>query len=155
MESPKNKSPVLTIKRAGVRHQNGQWQDFIDREQSSVDHLLRNSFATLCREFKENKNSRNHNTIGGYKINRSKRSSPGSSGKFWVWTKKIRGNTFEKNSLIFAKKSDIFCFEKLRFEMSLVLSRFWWFWLKVAKNGVKAPFLVRSVNRKAKNYKQF
>lgn len=31
-ESLKNKSPVLTIKRAGRQH-NGQWQDFIDREQ--------------------------------------------------------------------------------------------------------------------------
>jgi uncharacterized protein (UPF0303 family) len=85
-ESLKNKSPVLTIKRAGRQH-NGQWQDFIDREQSSVDHLMKGSFATLCREFKENTTSAaggalpqsmmHHNTIGGYKV-RSKR-SPNSS----------------------------------------------------------------------------
>ena len=113
MESPKNKSPVLTIKRAGVRHQNGQWQDFIDREQSSVDHLLRNSFATLCREFKENKNSRNHNTIGGYKINRSKRSSPGSSGKFctkipWRHTLKIVTQIF-RHFENWDSRWDLFC----------------------------------------------
>ena len=52
-----------------------------------MDHLMKGSFATLCREFKENTTSAaggalpqsmmHHNTIGGYKV-RSKR-SPNSS----------------------------------------------------------------------------
>lgn len=79
----KNKSPVLTIKRAGPIGRNGQWQDFIDREQSSVDHLLRDSFATFCKDLKDNNKSSNnnsnsnkyHHTIGGYKV-RKKPSSP-------------------------------------------------------------------------------
>jgi len=45
-------SPVVTIKRS-VR-QPGQWQDFIEREQSSVDHLIKDSFAKLCSDLKEN-----------------------------------------------------------------------------------------------------
>ena len=43
-------SPVLpTVRRVGGGHKTktNQWQDFIDREQSSVDHLIRNSFASL------------------------------------------------------------------------------------------------------------
>ena len=43
-------SPVLpTVRRVGGGHKTktNQWQDFIDREQSSVDHLIQNSFATL------------------------------------------------------------------------------------------------------------
>ena len=90
-ESPKNKSPVLTIKRAGRQH-NGQWQDFIDREQSSVDHLMKDSFATLCREFKENTHSAigrtMHHTIGGYKVKSSKR-SPISSNRYEKSVKSI------------------------------------------------------------------
>ena len=81
--TPKNKSPILTIKRAG-RQNHGQWQDFIDREQSSVDHLLQDSFATFCQEL-ENKSSTPlskttsylHHTIGGYsKMRKSKVASP-------------------------------------------------------------------------------
>jgi hypothetical protein len=45
-------SPVVTIKRS-VR-QPGQWQDFIEREQSTVDHLIKDSFAKLCSDLKEN-----------------------------------------------------------------------------------------------------
>ena len=43
-------SPVLpTVRRVGGGHKTktNQWQDFIDREQNSVDHLIQNSFATL------------------------------------------------------------------------------------------------------------
>ena len=43
-------SPVLpTVRRVGAGHKTktNQWQDFIDREQTSVDYLIRNSFATL------------------------------------------------------------------------------------------------------------
>ena len=52
-------SPVLpTVRRVGGGHKTktNQWQDFIDREQNSVDHLIQNSFATLR---KGNKNSIN------------------------------------------------------------------------------------------------
>lgn len=44
-------SPVLTIKRGGRNA--GQWQDFIDREQSSVDQLIRDSFAVFCKDLHE------------------------------------------------------------------------------------------------------
>ena len=43
-------SPVLpTVRRVGGGHKTktNQWQDFIDREQNSVDHLIQSSFATL------------------------------------------------------------------------------------------------------------
>ena len=76
---PKKKSsPVLTIKRAGLQN-NGQWQDFIDREQSSVDHLVRDSFASFCQDLKEKSTPKNYNhTIGGYKV-RKNRSMPNNS----------------------------------------------------------------------------
>ena len=45
-------SPVLTIKRGGRLA--GQWQDFTDREQSSVDQLIKDSFAVFCRDMNEN-----------------------------------------------------------------------------------------------------
>ena len=38
-------SPPLSIKRLG-RDKNGQWQEFIDREHSSVDQLIKDSFAS-------------------------------------------------------------------------------------------------------------
>lgn len=44
-------SPTLTVKR-GANKFSGQWQDFISREQSSVDHLIQNSFATFCKEMR-------------------------------------------------------------------------------------------------------
>ena len=85
-QNKKNKSPVLTIKRT-VR-QTGQWQDFIDREQSTVDHILQDSFAAFCRELKENSTPKAnyHHTIGGYKVRKQKSASsaenspPGSAG---------------------------------------------------------------------------
>lgn len=43
-------SPKLpTVRRVGAGHKTktNQWQDFIDREQNSVDYLIQNSFATL------------------------------------------------------------------------------------------------------------
>ena len=49
-ESANKTSPVLpTVRRVGGGHKTktNQWQDFIDREQNSVDHLIQNSFATL------------------------------------------------------------------------------------------------------------
>ena len=49
-ESANETSPVLpTVRRVGGGHKTktNQWQDFIDREQNSVDHLIQNSFATL------------------------------------------------------------------------------------------------------------
>ena len=55
----KKSSPVLTIKRAGLRENNGQWQDFIDREQSSVDHLVRDSFVAFCQDLKEKSTPKN------------------------------------------------------------------------------------------------
>lgn len=83
----KKSSPVLTIKRAGLRENNGQWQDFIDREQSSVDHLVRDSFVAFCHDLKEKSTPKNYNhTIGGYKVRKNKHSpkspemsSPGHS----------------------------------------------------------------------------
>ena len=51
--SSNNKSPVLTIKRGAGRQKQGQWQDFIDREHSTVDHLLQDSFATFCSELSQ------------------------------------------------------------------------------------------------------
>ncbi len=74
------KSPVLTIKRAG-RQKN--WQDFIDREQSSVDHLLKDSFATFCKEAAEKSESNANNmsflTLGSsWRRNKSNSSSSGS-----------------------------------------------------------------------------
>ena len=50
--NPAKTSPVLTIKRNGGR--TGQWQEFIDREQSSVDQLIRDSFAVFCRDLHDN-----------------------------------------------------------------------------------------------------
>ena len=50
--NPVKTSPVLTIKRGG--RQAGQWQEFIDREQSSVDQLIKDSFAVFCRDLNEN-----------------------------------------------------------------------------------------------------
>ena len=51
--SPGSKtSPVLTIKRGG--RLTGQWQEFIDREQSGVDQLIRDSFAVFCRDLHDN-----------------------------------------------------------------------------------------------------
>ena len=73
----KKSSPVLTIKRAGLRENNGQWQDFIDREQSSVDHLVRDSFAAFCQDLNEKSTPKNYNhTIGGYKVRKNKSKSP-------------------------------------------------------------------------------
>ena len=74
----KNKSPVLTIKRAG--RQNGQWQDFIDREHSTVDHLVQNSFGAFCQQIQDKSctpKSTYHHTIGGYRVRR--KNSSGSS----------------------------------------------------------------------------
>jgi len=48
-------SPVLTIKRGGRNA--GQWQDFIDREQSSVDQLIRDSFAVFCKDLHDDDKS--------------------------------------------------------------------------------------------------
>jgi len=45
---PLERSPPLTVRRV-TSAKNGQWQDFIDREQSSVDELMRESFAAYCR----------------------------------------------------------------------------------------------------------
>ena len=79
----KNKSPVLTIKRAG--RQNGQWQDFIDREHSTVDHLLQNSFGAFCQQIQDKKvsgsapKSTYHHTIGGYRVRRKNSSSNSNS----------------------------------------------------------------------------
>jgi len=83
----KNKSPVLTIKRAG--RQNGQWQDFIDREHSTVDHLLQNSFGNFCQNIQDkpgqsgstpkSQNSTYHHTIGGYRVRRKNSSSNSNS----------------------------------------------------------------------------
>ena len=50
--NPVKTSPVLTIKRGGRLA--GQWQEFIDREQSSVDQLIKDSFAVFCRDLNEN-----------------------------------------------------------------------------------------------------
>ena len=80
-ESLKNKSPVLTIKRAG--RQNGQWQDFIDREHSTVDHLLQNSFGAFCQQIQDKNGltpkSSYHHTIGGYRVRRKNSSSNSNS----------------------------------------------------------------------------
>eukprot|EP00094_Tigriopus_californicus_P004278 TCALIF_04124-PA protein Name:"Similar to IQSEC1 IQ motif and SEC7 domain-containing protein 1 (Homo sapiens)" AED:0.58 eAED:0.58 QI:0/0/0/0.5/1/1/2/0/1006 len=46
------RSPPLTIKRIGSSH--AQWQDFIDREQSSVDQLMKESFAQFCQDHQYN-----------------------------------------------------------------------------------------------------
>ena len=84
----KNKSPVLTIKRAG--RQNGQWQDFIDREHSTVDHLLQNSFGNFCQNIqdkpgqsgstpKSQNSTTYHHTIGGYRVRRKNSSSNSNS----------------------------------------------------------------------------
>ena len=84
----KNKSPVLTIKRAG--RQNGQWQDFIDREHSTVDHLVQNSFGAFCQQIQDKgctPKSTYHHTIGGYRVRRKNSSgssnSPDSSPDKW------------------------------------------------------------------------
>eukprot|EP00095_Tigriopus_kingsejongensis_P009859 snap_masked-scaffold853_size88743-processed-gene-0.8 protein:Tk09859 transcript:snap_masked-scaffold853_size88743-processed-gene-0.8-mRNA-1 annotation:"iq motif and sec7 domain-containing protein 2 isoform x6" len=42
------RSPTLTIKRVGSAQ--AHWQDFIDREHSSVDQLMKESFAQFCQD---------------------------------------------------------------------------------------------------------
>jgi hypothetical protein len=56
-------SPVLTIKRGGRLA--GQWQDFIDREQSSVDQLIKDSFAVFCRDLNDNSDVDGHIRTAG------------------------------------------------------------------------------------------
>lgn len=101
--SPLNKSPVLTIKRGG-RNNTAQWQDFIDREQSSVDHLLRDSFATFCRDIKDNlshNNAKNNTsqTLGGFS-QRRRRTSVQSTSSSSSDSPSSRKNSGEMNSHI-------------------------------------------------------